>query len=521
MSVSLLEPLKTASSPSESDVIKIAVLAVGGQGGGVLSTWIAELALSAGYHVQTTSVAGVAQRTGATIYYIEMAPKSQSHDQDPVFAQSPAPGDVDIMIASELMEAGRAVMRGFVTPDRTTLIASSHRILAVSEKQTPGDGAGSSEAVLEELRKASLKLLCYDLETLAIEAGTVISATLFGALAKSEALPFPAALFEDVIKASGKGVEQNLKAFHSALSYKADTADATDTKTEAIPVTVRGPKHLVQDWNTLLSHLQDLPIPVQDMTQAGLQKVVDYQDIAYGKEYLDIVKDWVSLDHGKDHYALSNAAAKYIANAMCYDDIIRVASLKILASRFSHIRDYHNVAQGDALNVTEYFHPRMEEICSILPRRFGQWVQSRPRLFEWLDRQLNKGRRLRSDRLGGFLALYALSCLKPYRRKLLRHLGETAHLKRLLDLAKDALNSDPDLAIEVLSCQRLIKGYSDTHLRGLSKFDKVIRALTALKERPDAADWIRRLREAALKDEQGTELDGALKTIASFTSSAP
>ena len=111
------------------------------------------------------------------------------------------------MIASELMEAGRAVMRGFVTPDRTTLIASSHRILAVSEKQTPGDGAGSSEAVLEELRKASLKLLCYDLETLAVEAGTVISATLFGALAKSEALPFPAALFEDVIKASGKEVE--------------------------------------------------------------------------------------------------------------------------------------------------------------------------------------------------------------------------------------------------------------------------------------------------------------------------
>ena len=127
---------QTSKDPTLSDVIKIAILAVGGQGGGVLTNWIANLATKSGYDVQTTSVAGVAQRTGATIYYIEMAPKSQRR---PVFAQSPAPGDVDIMIAAELAEAGRAVLRGFVTPDRTTLIASTHRILAISEKMVPGN----------------------------------------------------------------------------------------------------------------------------------------------------------------------------------------------------------------------------------------------------------------------------------------------------------------------------------------------------------------------------------------------
>ena len=35
--------------------------------------------------------------------------------------------------------------------------------------------------------------------------------------------------------------------------------------------------------------------------------------------------------------------------------------------------------------------------------------------------------------------------------------------------------------------------------------------------RDDAADWIRRLREAALKDEKGDMLDGALKTVASLS----
>ena len=49
--------------------LSIAVLAMGGQGGGVLADWIVALAESQGWAAQSTSVPGVAQRTGATIYY--------------------------------------------------------------------------------------------------------------------------------------------------------------------------------------------------------------------------------------------------------------------------------------------------------------------------------------------------------------------------------------------------------------------------------------------------------------------
>ena len=117
-------------------ILKIAIMAVGGQGGGVLAGWIDRLARQQGYACQATSVAGVAQRTGATIYYIEMAPAG---DAVPVFSLAPTAGDVDILIAAEMMEAGRAVMRGFVTPDKTTLIASTHRALAVSAVASGGD----------------------------------------------------------------------------------------------------------------------------------------------------------------------------------------------------------------------------------------------------------------------------------------------------------------------------------------------------------------------------------------------
>ena len=190
------------------------MLAVGGQGGGVLADWITDVAERNGYLAQSTSVAGVAQRTGATIYYVEMC---RDTGRRPVFALSPAQGDVDILIAAELMEAGRAVMRGFVTPDRTTLIASSHRIAAVSEKIEPGDGRASSEKVRAAAEAASKRFIAFDMERIAAEAGSMISASLLGALAGSGALPFSRESYEHTIAASGRGIKASLVAFAGAF----------------------------------------------------------------------------------------------------------------------------------------------------------------------------------------------------------------------------------------------------------------------------------------------------------------
>ena len=116
--------------------ITIAVVALGGEGGGVLADWIVDLAQHGGYLAQTTSVPGVAQRTGATVYYVELFPQAaaKTASREPVLALMPMPGDVDVVLASELMEAARAVERGFVTPEKTLLIASTHRIYAMTEK---------------------------------------------------------------------------------------------------------------------------------------------------------------------------------------------------------------------------------------------------------------------------------------------------------------------------------------------------------------------------------------------------
>ena len=497
-----------------SGIIKLVVMAVGGQGGGVVAGWIEDLARAGGYAAQATSVAGVAQRTGATVYYIEMCKKT---DRQPIFSLMPAAGDVDILIASEMMEVGRSILRGFVTPDRTTLIGSTHRALAVSEKMVPGDGIANAAEVVAAAEIAAQKLVLADFEGLAVAAGSVISASLFGGLAGSGALPFPRAAFEAAIRASGKGVDASLRAFTAGFDAVASAAPPADkTAAPVRAATPSGPRDLVREWDRLSAQVAVFPAPVVEMSMAGLRKVVDFQSVAYGAAYLDRLQSVIAHDDPAHGFVLSVAAAQYLSNAMAYDDVIRVADLKTRAGRFDRIRDEMGTVDANVMQVTEFMHPRAEEIAGMLPAKWGARVEASPKWMARLDRWFGKGRRLRTDGLLAYLTLHTLASLRGYRLRTLRHKYEMAHLERWLALALRTEAQNYDLAVEIIRCRRLVKGYSDTHARGLSKFDKVLAGIDLVKHRDDAADWARRLREAALLDEAGKALDGALATIRSF-----
>ncbi|MDP1577999.1 MAG: indolepyruvate oxidoreductase subunit beta family protein, partial [Cypionkella sp.] len=353
-------------------VIKLALLAVGGQGGGVLTGWIEAVARANGYVCQATSVAGVAQRTGATVYYVEMAPVGP---RAPVFSLMPAAGDVDIMVTAEMMEAGRSIMRGFVTPDRTTLITSTHRALAVSEKMVPGDGIASSEEVIAAAEVASRRFIAADFDALAIAQGSVISASLFGALAGAEVLPFPREAFEAAIKSGGKGAEASLRAF--AAGYAAAQGPVSLPKVAVAEVAApRGSARLLAEWQALADRAGRMPMAVAEMAVLGLRKVVEFQDLAYGAAYLDRVEVVLTQDSGT--FELSRQAAKYIANAMAYDDVIRVADLKTRAGRAERIALEMGAKAGNVVQLTEFLHPRAEEIVGLFPARLGAKLEASP-----------------------------------------------------------------------------------------------------------------------------------------------
>lgn len=518
-------------------IVKLAVLAVGGQGGGVLNGWIVDLAERNGYIAQATSVAGVAQRTGATIYYVEMMPDD---GQQPVFALAPAEGDVDILIAAEMMEAGRAMMRGFVTPDRTTLIASSHRALATSEKIVPGSGIADAEEVRKAAADTAKNFIVFDMETMARDAGSVISASLFGALAGSGTLPFPVESYRETIRDSGRGVEASLRAFDAACETAAQGRQpatdveeapapggtlppaATPVEEEAEdPGRAMGPEKLLREWEALTARADALPGGAPELARAGLRKLVEFQDTAYARDYMDRLEQVADRDRkagGEAHgFDFTANAAKYLANAMAYDDIIRVADLKTRQARGGRVDEEMGRTPDQVVRVTEYVHPGAAEFVSLMPAPLGRFIEKRQGLYNLADRLVNRGRRIRSDKFSGFAMFYVLGGLRRIRRRLLRHGREIAHIDDWLDTALGRIDSDYAFAVETLKVRRLIKGYSDTHARGLAKYDRVMSGAALVEGRDDAADWTARLITAALADPEGKALEGALETIRSFT----
>ncbi len=485
--------------------LAVAILAMGGQGGGVLADWIVAMAEGAGWVAQSTSVPGVAQRTGATIYYVELIrARDGAH---PILSLLPVPGDVDVVIAAELMEAGRAIQRGLVSPDRTTLIASSHRALAVPEKAAPGDGITDPTDVLTAANGLSARFLCADMQYLAERAGSVISASLFGALAGSAALPFPRAAFEDTIRASGIAVAASLRAF--AAGFDAiEAPEIVPPKPTPPPAPIFGREQDRAALDRALERIATFPAEARAMLRTGLARVIDYQDVAYGHEYLDRLDTLRPLPDA----ALSEAA-RFVAVALAYDDVIRVADLKTRASRFDRVRREVAARPDQLVSTVEFMHPRVDEVCGTLPRRLGAFIEGSPMLVRALRSVVDHGRRMRTTSVAGFLPLWLIAGLRRWRRALLRHEREMAHVEAWLTVVRHHMNHDPALALEVLKCRRLVKGYSDTHMRGQSKFDRVIGAIPLLAGRADTADWVRRLRDAALVDEAGVALEGALATV--------
>lgn len=492
--------------------ISIAIVAMGGQGGGVLADWFVSLAEANGWIAQNTSVPGVAQRTGATIYYIELFQRAVGETAEPVLALMPGSGDVDLVIASEWMEAGRAMIRGLVTPDRTTFVASTHRSYATVEKMVPGDGIADSKSVEQAAKIAARELIAFDMASIAEDAGTVISAPLFGAVAATDVLPFELSSYETAIKGGGKGIEKSLKGFQAAYEqaraqrasqadgvHQTDLAVATDDDaTEEALTLPSGP---------LGERIAALPAPSQAFALEGARRCTDYLDQEYASQYFDHLESVVQKMPDDE---LAIELARWLALRMCYEDPIRVADLKARRERFDDIANEVRAADGQIIHHTEYMHPRLEEIIDTLPSNWAQRLQRSKIAQSLVNKALGKGLLLRTSTLRGFVMIWVLSRLTSWRRKSLRHAREMSSIQAWLNSIERLGQDNLPLARAMTKTARLIKGYSDTHDRGSALYERIGGIANSLAGREDGGAILDYLIDAALADADGKALDKAI-----------
>jgi indolepyruvate ferredoxin oxidoreductase beta subunit len=478
--------------------VTILIAGLGGEGGGVLAEWLVELAIRCGHPAQATSIPGVAQRTGATTYYVEIHPESLAAlgGRVPVMSLAPVPGCVDLMVASELLEAVRAIQNGFISPGRTTLVTSSQRTLTTFEKLAPGDGRFDSERLLQVAGSNSRQLAAFDVGAATREAGTVPSAVLCGAIAAVAAsgiLPFDRTAFEDVIRASGRGVEASLRGF--ALGFERCRA--------GLGSAIGASPALGVPSGTVAAE--------PDLVALGHARVVEFQDAAYGELYRQRVERLRAAERLADPQAkhggkLAREGARFLALWMAFDDVVRVADLKSRGGRFDRVRREAGAKAGEVMRIADHFKPGVTELAGLLPKALAQ------RLLALESRRRRDGEsplamplKLRADSISGFFALRLLASLRWLRRRGQRYAEEQALIEGWLAVVESAAAASWETAFELALCARLIKGYGTTNERAKENFRYIMNCWTSTD-----AGTIRRARVAALADDSGAALDAAM-----------
>lgn len=441
-----------------SGTVRLLIAALGGEGGGVLSEWIVAAAHAQGLAVQATSVPGVAQRTGATTYYVEMAPAPKKGPA-PVFALMPVEGGLDLVVATELLEAGRMVERGFVTPGRTFVLASTHRMLTVPEKSARGDGAYSAAALMQAVESRSRDRFLFDMAQTSRQAGAFINSVVIGAIAGLGLLPIAEHHFRAVVT-GGKDDSANARGYRAGLDIVSGATAALQAAQPKRPARADEPADLAM-------RVAAFPEEAREVVRIGAARLADYQGPRYAALYLD------RLAAFREAGPLLREVARHLAVRMSYEDIVRVAQLKVRPDRFARIRAEIGIDADEPHEVVEFFKPGIPELADMMPpfigRRLLAWAAKNP-----ARRNLNFGMRVRTTTINGFLRVWLLARLRAWRPRSHRYREEQRAIEDWLALVGEALSRDAQLARQVCDLARIVKGYGDTHRRAREAYDGLV-----------------------------------------------
>ena len=452
---------------TDRPLLSLLIPAVGGQGGGVLLEWIVDAAMADGYPVHGTSIPGVAQRTGSTSYYVELATeRGGAEDLPPIFSLYPVPGALDVLLAPEFLEVGRSIELGFPSPARTTIIASTHRLYSIHEKIVTGGGIYPIERLHEAARAFSRSLVAFDALALAREHRSEANAVLLGALAGSGALPLRGDAYRQAIRAKGVQVDANLRGFEAGFAAAARGAAPA---APAPPATPPSPD--------VAQMAESFPGELRPILYPALARLIDYQSRAYAEQYLRRLRPFVQ----RGHLELARTVARHLAVWMSYEDAVRVAQLKTRAGRFERIAREKG-ADGGEIVVTDFLKPDLDEIYGVLPYRlvapFARWAERR-----WPHGRPALGQHVKTTTVSGYLRVWLLTLLRPLRPISYRAHEEHARIERWLAAAERCGVWDAELACEIARAAQLVKGYGDVRRRMVGHFDRLLETVTRVAER--------------------------------------
>ncbi len=473
-----------------SELIKILIPAVGGQGGGVLTEWLVQAFLLEGFEVQAIGLPGLSQRGGSTVYYLEAHPRVNSNQKQIIFSQYPVPGDVDVILAQEFLELGRALEAGYGS-ERTVVVSSTHRIYSTLEKTPISSGIYSNENLKKLATTFSSLFIAFNALEIAKENGMDelgVNAILLGALGASEALPISEVNYIKAIEEAGVAVGSNVKAFRIGWNYvksrKYTEPKASFQKSWEEFKKERAEKLAPRSGDEYLKLISEIeveyPIRLREILAEALFRLIDYQDVGYAKKYLNELESIYYIDKEmKGGFRLTEIFAKNLALWMTYEDGIRVADLKIRPERFKRIKEEMRLRPDQAFRVTDYLKPDAEEIYGLLPNFLVAPIIyiTETSFFQNLwpkNKKLTLEQKPITTSFSGFLRLWLLSKLKFMRPYSYRYHKEHSLIKKYKANVEKFAKINYDIGCLIAKSGQMIKGYGKVRRRTMDAFGRFL-----------------------------------------------
>ena len=122
------------------------------------------------------------------------------------------------------------------------------------------------------------------------------------------------------------------------------------------------------------------------------------------------------------------------------------------------------------LQINEFLHPRVEEIADTLPAGWGRWLLRTGWARGLVSRFVSQGRVVQTSSIRGYCCSTVSPACAGCGGRPCDTQAERGRIEPWLAEIRRQRRLRLRLAVEIAACQRLVKGYSDTHARGLRNF---------------------------------------------------
>lgn len=250
---------------------------------------------------------------------------------------------------------------------------------------------------------------------------------------------------------------------------------------------------------------EGLPEPVMAAANDAIDLLIDYQGTAYAQLYVDRLRRFVGKNGVDD--AMLTEIARLMAARMSYDDLIRIAQLKLsgLADR--------SRTQPRSVDVRKF---RLDELVSVLPAVIAEYLLDALEWAGWNHRNVKL--RFSSKSWFGILRLKMGAGLRRWRRYSVRYAKERVWVERWLHMIDRSLTKQPAAASEIVQTAAMIHGYGDVYRQGMADWNAIIDGLAkptfdGVLALPDLAGAVAEARAAALPDPRQAALKRKIAEI--------